>query len=105
MKHFNHDHKFEIGDKVRCFAPAGWGGNQGDLIDRVTYSGDGLDKYGLPKHGTLYCVRGYDDTCDIPSVYLVGISGGIRQDGSEMSFGEAGFLSSNDYARAIRSIT
>lgn len=90
----------QIGDKVRCFAPNGWGGHQGDLMDRVTYCGTGLGDGGMPIHGMLYCVRGIDRTCDGPAIYLVGVRGGIRPDGTEHSFAAKGFLSPQEFARA-----
>ena len=89
----------QIGDKVRCYASAGWGGHQGNLMDAVAYSGDGLGDDGMPVHGRLYCVRGVDSTCNKPAVYLVGITGARRPDGTEMSFGASGFLSPRDFAR------
>lgn len=100
--HYHWKHPFAIGDKVRCFAPEGWGGHQGNLLDQVAYFGEGLDEYGMPKHGTLYCVRGFDHTCDKPAVYLAGIIGAKRPDGSEMSFSAKGFLTPSQYAEAVR---
>ncbi len=91
---------FSVGDKVRCYAPDGWGGHQGDLMDQVSYSGEGLGQDGMPKHGMLYCVRGIDRTCDGPAIYLTGIRGARRADGTEMSFSAKGFMSPSDFARA-----
>lgn len=79
-----------VGDKVRCHAPDGWGGHQGDLLDRIAYSGAGLTD-GMPTHGMLYCVRGIDYSYDQFAIYLVGIKGTRRPDGTEWSFSAKGF--------------
>lgn len=92
---------FMVGDKVVCFAPDGWGGHQDDLMDRVSYSGLCLDEFGLPKHGALYCVRGFDHTCNKPAVYLTGVIGAERPDGSEMSFSTEGFMPPKMYRAEI----
>lgn len=81
---------FAAGDKVICHVPDGWGGHQGTLLDQLAYSGVGLTD-GMPTHGMLYCVCGIDQTCDSPSLYLVGIVGTRRPDGSEWSFSAKGF--------------
>lgn len=79
-----------VGDKVRCHAPEGWGGHQGDMLDRIAFSGAGLTD-GMPIHGMLYCVRGIDHSCDQPAIYLIGIKGTRRPDGTEWSFSAKGF--------------
>jgi hypothetical protein len=79
----------------------GWGGHQGNLMAEIRYEGDGLGEDGMPQHGTLYCVRGIDKTTDKPAIYLVGITGNKRKDGTENSFSEKGFLSPHEYAKAI----
>lgn len=81
---------FSAGDKVICHVPNGWGGHQGNMLDQLAYSGAGLT-HGMPTHGMLYCVRGFDRTCDEPAIYLVGITGTLRHDGSEWSFSARGF--------------
>lgn len=79
-----------VGDKVRCHAPNGWGGHQGDMLDRIAYRGAWLTD-GMPTHGMLYCVRGIDHSCDQLAIYLVGIEGSRRPDGTEWSFSAKGF--------------
>jgi hypothetical protein len=91
MKHFHWTEPFAIGDEVVCEAPEGWAGHQGDMLDRVAYWGEGLE-CGMPVHGRRYRVRGFDHSCDAPSIYLEGITGAKREDGTEMSFSAKGFL-------------
>lgn len=94
--------KFKVGSIVYCYAPAGWGGHQTNLLKKVSYKGTRLCKNGFPIHGFTYVVRGHDHTCDGPSIYLKGIKGSIRPDGTECSFSENGFLTREEYYEMLK---